>query len=90
MNSEIKPTIIVCLETARNSDLSLLYACHLAKKSNFAVQILVVIGQPMWHTPPLSSVVLVEGVILLVLAYLYLNMGSLSRIPHEEPPMFEG
>ena len=43
MNSEIKPTIIVCLETARNSDLSLLYACHLAKKSNFAVQILVVI-----------------------------------------------
>ncbi|MES2676786.1 MAG: universal stress protein [Pseudomonadota bacterium] len=43
MNSETKPTIIVCLDSARNSDLSLLYACHLAKKSDFAVQILVVI-----------------------------------------------
>ena len=43
MHLETKSTIIVCLDTSRNSDLSLLYACHLAKKSDFAVQILVVI-----------------------------------------------
>lgn len=38
-----KPTIIVCLDTSRNSSSALLCACHLAKKSDFAVQILVVI-----------------------------------------------
>jgi len=43
MDTKIKPTIIVCLDLVRNSDTALFYACHLAKKSNFAVQILVII-----------------------------------------------
>ena len=36
----------------------------------------------MWHTPPLSRVVRVDGIVRLVLTYLYLNAGNLSRIPH--------
>ncbi|MFT6332103.1 MAG: nucleotide-binding universal stress UspA family protein [Lentimonas sp.] len=37
-----KPTILVCLDVKRNSKSALLYACHLAKKSDFIVEILVV------------------------------------------------
>ena len=40
----------------------------------------------MWQTPPLSSVVFADGVVLLVLVYLYLNIGSLSKMPHVEVP----
>ncbi len=37
-----KPTIVVCLDTSSNSSIVLQYACHIAKKSNFALQILAV------------------------------------------------
>ena len=43
MKPESKSTIIVCLDTSRNSDVALRYAAHIAAKSGFAVQILVVI-----------------------------------------------
>ena len=42
MKNNNKPTILVCLDVKRNSKSALLYACHLAKKSDFAVEILVV------------------------------------------------
>ncbi|MFT5702829.1 MAG: nucleotide-binding universal stress UspA family protein [Rickettsiales bacterium] len=39
----MNPTILVCVDTTNNSEGTLLYACHIAKKSDFTVQILVVI-----------------------------------------------
>ena len=40
----------------------------------------------MWQTPPLSSVVFVDGIVFLVLTYLYLNIGSLSKMPQVKVP----
>ena len=47
-------------------------------------------GQPMWHTPPTSSVVFVVGMGRFVFTYLYLNAGNLSSIPHADVPRLEG
>ncbi len=46
MPSQSKPTIIVCLDASSNSNIVLLYACQIAKKSNFALQILAVMDSP--------------------------------------------
>jgi K+-sensing histidine kinase KdpD len=43
MKAESKPAIIVCLDTSNNSTTVLHYACQIAKKSGFVVQIVVVI-----------------------------------------------
>jgi nucleotide-binding universal stress UspA family protein len=41
-----KPTIVVCLDTSSNSNIVFLYACQIAKKSNFGVKILAVMDIP--------------------------------------------
>jgi K+-sensing histidine kinase KdpD len=41
-NSQI-PTILVCIDGANGSTVTLRYACHKAKRGNFAVRILAVI-----------------------------------------------
>ncbi len=46
MKNQSKPTIVVCLDTSSNSNIVLLYACQIAKKSCFAVQILAVMDAP--------------------------------------------
>lgn len=40
--SETKPTIVVCLDTSSSSNIVLQYAYQIARKSNFGLQILVV------------------------------------------------
>ena len=44
----------------------------------------VLIGQPVWQTPPTSRVVLVDNIGFLLFTYLYLNSGNLSNTPHVE------
>ncbi|MCE3255823.1 MAG: putative Universal stress protein UspA-like [Rickettsiaceae bacterium] len=39
---ESKPTLVVCVDVSASSDVTLRYACQIAKKSGFAVHILVV------------------------------------------------
>ena len=46
MKNQSKPTIVVRLDTSSNSTIVLLYACHIAQKSCFAVQILAVMDAP--------------------------------------------
>ena len=43
MNSNKTPTIVVCLDANNASKMALRYACYKAKRTGFAVQVLIVI-----------------------------------------------